>query len=242
MSQCIPLLIHADPGARSGLVASWLLKQLTGAYFDVGANIKPIFKKIHLLKNKTQLQEFNGFKIRIQSNLKYIDQQLLLFLRKNIWIQIPTFTKDEYSIEMYTKLMIFAQENYHQQALPNNDPAGIDYSLYDEVINFIDTYNTELMITLYQTFNNCHPTDNEIISLKATNKCNTVEIDKNQVYSIIKLILTKEKKLGLREEDRLWSIVDVYKSTLTNKLYDTVDQLINTSNYGKNLNKTESIT
>jgi len=242
MSQSIPLLIHSDPGARSGFVASWLLKQLTGAYFDVGATIKPRFKKIHLLKNKTQLQEFNGFKIRIQSNLEYIDQQLLLFLRKNIWVQIPTFTKDEYSIEMYAKLMIFAQENYHQQALPNNDPAGIDHSLYDEVIDFIDTYNIAAMIKLYQKFNDCYPTDDEIFSLEATNKCNTVEIDKNQVYSIIKLILNKEKNLDLKEEDRFWSIVDVYKSTTTNKLYETIDQLINTSNYGKDLNKTERIT
>lgn len=242
MSQCIPLLIHADPGARSGLVASWLLKQLTGAYFDVGAIIKPRFKKIHWLENKTQLYEFDGFKIRIQSNLEYIDQQLLLYLRKNIWIQIPTFTKDEYSIEMYAKLMIFAQEIYYRQGFLSKDPAGIDYSLYDEVIDFIDTYNTAAMIKLYQKFNDCYPTDDEIFSLEATNKCNTFEIDKNQVYSIIKLILNKEKNLELNEEDRFWSIVDVYKSTPTNKLYETVDQLINTSNYGKDLNKTERIT
>ena len=231
------MLIHADPGARSGLVASWLSKQLNGVYFDVGANIRTKFKKIHQLTDKTQLQRFDGFKIRIQSNLEYIDQHLVLFLRKNVWVLTPFFTKDEYSIEMYSSLMPFAQEILNQQALPSNDPAGIDYSLYNETIDFIDTYNTASMITLYQKFNNCHPTDDEIFNLEATNKCNTVEINKNQVYSIVKLILTKEKTLGFKEEDRFWSIVDVYKFTPTSKLYETVDQLINTSNYGKDLNK-----
>ena len=241
-SNSYSLLIHAAPGARSGLVASWLLKKLDIAYFDVGANIQPKFNKIHQITDKNQLREFNGFKIKIQSNLEYIDQHLLLYLRKNIWIFAPRFTKDEYSIEMYSELMTFALDVLNQQLNLNEDLTDIDYSLYNETIDFIDTYNTASMINLYQKFNNCHPTDNEIVNLEATNKCNTVEINKNQVYSIIKLILTKEKKLGLKEENRVWSIVDVYKSTPIIKLYETVDGLINTSNYRQDLNKTESIT
>jgi hypothetical protein len=41
-----------------------------------------------------------------------------------------------------------------------------------------------------------------------------------------------EKELSLKEEERFWSIVDVYKNTPIAQLYDTISAKIESNNYG----------
>jgi hypothetical protein len=229
------LLIHADPGARSGFVAAWLTNCLTRLAFDSGYNLNPPYLKIHKVNNATDfknfvgtinnIKNFIGTKIRIRPGLETIDLHSLLFLQKNVYQQMPDFTRDEYSLETFTKLTRFSQEIFewdHQ----------LDYSLYDTVINFADTFDNDFMIALYKNIIGTDPTSGMIDMLIKTNELNRIPIDKNHACSILKLCFTQEQKLGLKEEHRFWSIVDVYKTTPIDQLYDTVLKSIVPTNYG----------
>jgi hypothetical protein len=88
------------------------------------------------------------------------------------------------------------------------------------------------MIELYKKVVGAAPTNEMIDMLIKTNNLNNISIDKNHACSILKLCLTKETQLGLKEEHRFWSIVDVYNSTPTDQLYDKVEQTIVPENYG----------
>jgi len=104
------LLIHADPGARGGFVAAWLTNRLSRLAFDSGAVLRPTFRKIHKLDNVNDIKNFIGTKIRIRPRIDSIDLHSLLFLRKNVYLQIPNFTQDEFSLETFTKLTHFSKE------------------------------------------------------------------------------------------------------------------------------------
>ena len=223
------LLIHADPGARSGFVAAWLLGQLTTTTeFDVGSSIGPKFVKIHRLENINDVSQHNGLKIRIKPTVETIDLQCLLFLRKNIYNQIPTFTRDEYSLETFTKLTHFSQEIFEWDQ-------DLDYGLYNIALNFSDTFDTDFMIRLYRNVNLCDPSPLMIDNLIKTNNLNSIYIDKNHACSILKLCLDREQKLNLNEKNRFWSIVDIYNTISVNQLYDTVYNAIDPKNYGIHL-------
>jgi hypothetical protein len=224
----LKLLIHADPGARGGFVAAWLLGQLTTTEFDVGSSIGPKFVKIHRLENTNDVNQYNGLKIRISPNIETIDLHCLLFLRKNVYIQIPTFTRDEYSLETFTKLTHFSQEIFEWDK-------DLDYSLYNIVLNFADTFDTDFMIKLYRNVNSCDPSPSMIDNLIKTNKLNSICIDKNHACSILKLCLEREQKLNLNEKNRFWSIVDIYNTIPADQLYDTVYDAISPKNYGIHL-------
>jgi len=219
------LLIHADPGARSGFVAAWLTNCLTRLAFDSGYNLRPPYLKIHKLNNVNDIKNFVGTKIRVRPSVETIDLHSLLFLQKNVYLQIPDFTRDEYSLETFTKLTHFSQEIFEWDH-------ELDYSLYDNVINFADTFDGDFMITLYKNITGTDPTSAMIDMLIKTNELNRIPIDKNHACSILKLCFTQEQKLGLKEEHRFWSIVDTYNSTPVDQLYDTVSQLIVPENYG----------
>jgi hypothetical protein len=219
------MLIHADPGARSGFVASWLTNKLTRVEFDSGSTLWPRFVKIHNLTNDDDITSHRGLKIRIKPNVETIDIHSLLFLRKNVYVQIPTFTRNEYSLETFTKLTQFSQEIFKWDD-------ELDYNLYDVVIDFSNTFDNSYMIDLYKKVNGYAPTQMMINTLVETNKLNCISIDKNHACSILKLCLTQEQKLGLKEENRFWSIVDIYNTTLVDLLYDTVYDAINPKNYG----------
>jgi hypothetical protein len=221
----INLLIHADPGARSGFIAAWLTNRLSKLAFDSGASLKPRFCKIHHLENVTDLKNFMGTKIRVRPSVETIDLHSLLFLRKNVYTQIPNFTRDEYPLETFTKLTHFSQEIFKWDL-------EIDYSLYDIVLDFSDTFNHDYMIDLYKKVVGVSPTQNMIDMLIKTNELNHIDIDKNHACSILKLCFIQEQNLGLKEEHRFWSIVDTYNSTPVDQLYDTVLKLIAPSNYG----------
>jgi len=219
------LLIHADPGARSGFIAAWLTNRLSKLAFDSGASLPLSFCKIHHLENATDLKNFMGTKIRVRPSVETIDLHSLLFLRKNVYTQIPNFTRDEYSLETFTKLTHFSQEIFKWDL-------EIDYSLYDIVLDFSDTFNHDYMIDLYKKVVGVSPTQNMIDMLIKTNELNHIDIDKNHACSILKLCFIQEQNLGLKEEHRFWSIVDTYNSTPVDQLYDTVLKLIAPSNYG----------
>jgi hypothetical protein len=218
------ILIHADPGARSGFVAAWLTGQLTKIEFDVGLELKPKFVKIHQLENPAHIDTHNGLKIRIRPEIETIDIHSLLFLRKNVYPQIPEFTRNEYSLETFTKLCVFAKEILEWDS-------ELDNSLYNTVLNFADTFNNDYMIDLYKKVNGADPTPSMIDVLIKTNDLNRISIDKNHACSILKLCLIQEQKLNLKEENRFWSIVDIYNNTLVDQLYDTVYRTIDSKNY-----------
>lgn len=219
------LLIHADPGARSGFVAAWLTNRLSKLAFDSGASLRPPYIKIHKLENVNDIKNFVGTKIRVRPNIESIDLHSLLFLRKNVYLQIPDFTRDEFSLETFTKLTHFSQEIFTWDT-------ELDYNLYDIAMDFADTFDTDFMITLYKKVVGTDPTNDMIDMLIKTNELNSIPIDQNHACSILKLCLAQEQKLGLKEEHRFWSIVDVYNTTAIDQLYATVLKSIVPSNYG----------
>jgi hypothetical protein len=216
--------VHADPGARSGFIAAWLTNQLTDSTVDVSKKLNPIFCKIHKLDDVNIVKNFLGTKIRIRPEIESIDLHSLLFLRKNVYSQIPNFTRDEYSLETFTKIACFAREiSEWDQVLDNN--------LYDFVLNFSDTFNNDLMIELYKKVIGIDPSSSMIVNLIETNKINNISINHNHACSILKLCLSQENKLNLKEQNRFWSIVDVYARTSVDKLYETVYDSIKLENY-----------
>jgi hypothetical protein len=219
------LLIHADPGARSGFVAAWLTNRLSKLAFDSGASLRPPYIKIHKLENVNDIKNFAGTKIRVRPKIDSIDLHSLLFLRKNVYLQIPGFTRDEFSLETFTKLTHFSQEIFAWDQ-------ELDYSLYDIVMDFADTFDNNFMIALYKKVVGIDPTSDMIDMLVKTNELNCIPIDQNHACSILKLCLAQEQKLVLKEEHRFWSIVDVYNTTAIDQLYATVLKSIVPSNYG----------
>lgn len=219
------LLIHADPGARSGFVATWLTNRLSKLAFDSGASLRPPYIKIHKLENVNNIKNFAGTKIRVRPKIDSIDLHSLLFLRKNVYLQIPGFTRDEFSLETFTKLTHFSQEIFAWDQ-------ELDYSLYDIVMDFANTFDNNFMIALYKKVVGINPTSDMIDMLVKTNELNCIPIDQNHACSILKLCLTQEQKLVLKEEHRFWSIVDVYNTTAVDQLYDTVLKSIVPHNYG----------
>ena len=219
------LLIHADPGARSGFVAAWLTNRLSKLAFDSGVSLRPPYCKIHKLENVNNIKNFVGIKIRIRPSIESIDLHSLLFLQKNVYVQMPDFTRDEFSLETFTKLTHFSNEilTWDQE---------LDYNLYDIVMDFADTFDNSYMVDLYQHVNKSDPSTDMIKMLEDTNILNSIDIDKNHACSILKLCLEKEQQLGLKEEHRFWSIVDVYNTKPVNELYDTVNKSIVPGNYG----------
>ena len=222
-------LIHADPGARSGLVGAWLANMLSGKSFDVGAEDGVAFYKIHHLHDVDEVKNFDGVKIRIRPTYSKIDLQCLLFLRKNVYIQIPNFTKDEYSLETFTKLWEFSLQCFAEDYV-------LDNTLYDYVLTFDDTFCEEKLIDLYKKVNNKTPTNAQINALNSTNQLSNIQINTNHSCAIVKLCLNKEKELSLEESKRFWSIIDVYNTTPVENLYKTVSQKIKPENYGILLN------
>jgi len=227
-----PLLIHADQGARSGFIASWLTDKLTRVAFDSGASLKPKFYTIHTLGNiafastgtVNSIINFSGVKIRVRPSVDTIDLQLFLFLKK-AGKNLEYINKNEYSLTAFTNLYEHAKEVFKHDA-------ELDHNLYDIVLNFADTFNYNFMIDLYKKVVGISPTQDMIDTLIKTNELNCIPIDKNHACSIVKLCFTQEQHLGLKEEHRFWSIVDIYNSTPVDQLYNTVLQSIVPENYG----------
>jgi hypothetical protein len=221
------LLIHADPGARSGLVSAWLQNNLSGAGFDVGVTTQTKYKKIHVLSDVSEVKNFQGFKIRIRPSFEKLSLQLLLFLRKNVYSMIPNFTKDEFSIETFSKVYIFAKECFaHDQQ--------VDLNVYDHVMYFRDTFDLDKMIDLYQKVNGVVPKKQEIDAFLKNNHMNLVDIDVNSACNIAAMILQKEYEMNLLESNRLWSLTQIYNAVPVNDLYNQITTAIKAENYQSN--------
>jgi hypothetical protein len=223
----IPLLIHADPGARSGFISAWLQDNLDKAEFDVGLSVRTNFFKIHYCNNADQIKNFSGPRVRVRPNFAKLNLHLLLFLRKNIYLQIPNFTRNEFSLETFSKLYMFAKECFEQDS-------ALDHSLYDHVLFFQDTFDIAKLIQLYQAVNQREPSQINIDSAIKNNKLNQIDLDPNHACNIASIVLELESTLNLQEENRLWSLPDVYTNTDTNNLYTTIKNLITSKNYQTN--------
>lgn len=219
------LLIHADPGARAGFIAAWLQNRLTATAFDAGVTNQPRFYKIHRLTDVAEIKNFSGIKIRVRPTVEKLDLHALLFLRKNVQVQAPNFTKDEYNLETFAKLWNFSKEIFQWNS-------ELDYSLYDYVLNFEATFDTECMVSLYQQIKQQDPNANQIRILEANNKLNDIPLDKNHCAALVKMILIQEDVLNLKEEHRFWSVVDVFNTTSVDQRWDTISSLITADNYG----------
>jgi hypothetical protein len=88
------------------------------------------------------------------------------------------------------------------------------------------------MIDLYKKINNQDPATELIDVLIKTNELNNISLDKNHACSILKLTILKELELGLKEQHRYWSIVDIYNNTSVTELYDSISESIDPKNYG----------
>jgi hypothetical protein len=221
------LLIHADPGARAHFVANWLYDQLDGAGFDVGATVYMPFVKIHDLKSVDQLTSFSGPRIRIRPTFDKLGLHLLLFLRKNVHIQLLDFTRNEFSIDTFSKVYIFAKERFDMDC-------NLNYLLYDHVINFEDTFDLEKLIELYQKINRTAPSQTNISNAVHNNTLNQIELDRNHACSIAAMVLEAESKLNLLEKNRHWSIPVLYETTPLEELYQTIKSKITLENYQTN--------
>jgi hypothetical protein len=217
-------LIHAEPGARAGFVAAWLLDSLAQAGFDVGATVNLDYVKEHS-PNFDEITNFIGRRIRIQTTFDRLDLQLLLFLRKNVHVQIPDFTRDEFSIDTFSKVYIFAQECFEFEN-------AIDYSLYNHIIKFEDTFNLKKITELYQAFHGRDPSLNNCNQALENNRINLIDLDPNHACSVAAMVLETEARLNLKEKNRLWSLPEIYATVPTTELYQTIKSKIITTNYG----------
>ena len=218
------LLIHADPGARSGFLAAWLTDNLKDAGFDVGVTTHTNFVKIHTLDDISKIINFSGIKIRIKPSFDKLNLQLLLFLRKDVHTQIPNFTRDEFSLETFSKTYIFSKECFEQDATLN-------YLHYDHVIDFCDTFNLEKLTELYVKCNNCYPAMDNINYMLKNNAMNQLPIEKNHACNISAMLITTETKMNLKEKNRKWSLPVIYNTVDINYIYDTIKSKIKAENY-----------
>jgi len=217
-------LIHADPGARSGFISAWLQHNLEQSGFDVGKTTRTKFFKIHKLVDDTQLTTFSGIRIRVKPTFNQMALWLLLFLRKNVYTQIPNFTKDEFSLETFSKVYMFAKECFEHDA-------NLDYSLYDYTITFADTFDMNKMTELYYKCLGQKPTQDHVEHAIHNNKLNQLYIDLNHACNIASTVLELESTLNLKEKDRRWSLPEIYNTTDTSDLYKTIRSKISTPYY-----------
>lgn len=221
------LIICADPGARAHFVGAWLLGQLQASYYDVGINISCNFTKAHNDWNNEIVRSFQGQKIRIRTseNQQALALHSYLFLTKNVYTQLPGFSKNGFDFNTTNKILETLKDwRWHN--------SQIDYSYYDTIIDFQDTYCSDFMINLYKLYNNRYPDKIEIENFEKTNELNRLMIDPNHSCSIAALIFCKERDLGLKEINRFWSLENIYQTTNKSYLYETVNDLIKDSNYG----------
>jgi hypothetical protein len=220
------LVITADPGARAHFIAAWLQNQLISGLFDVGTEIIPKFTKLHNDWANEQVLILPGRKIRVQPSYHMLYLHMYLFLIKNVYPQIPTMNRDQFSFDVANKMIESGKEwFYHDQQ--------IDIALYDRTMTFADTFDRNYMIDLYQWYNNSPPTEQYIQILNEINNNNQIILSKNHSCNVSAMILEKEHRLGLREIERFWSLSDIYSSVEIEQLYDTIADAIHKDNYGR---------
>lgn len=220
----VDILVHGDPGARSRFISAWLLDHLDGAGFDVGSTAHPRVKCHHTVDNIQDITRFNCPKIRVKFAFDRLPLHLYLFLQKNVYTQIPGFTRDEYSLETYSKVYSLAKECLEQEQ-------KINYSLYDASITFNETFNLDRLVDLYIKINQRQPSDSLINQAVNNNQINQIDVDPNSSCGLAALVLETETCLGVNEQQRLWSIVELYKTTTPSNRYTAFKAHLNKENY-----------
>lgn len=219
-------MICADPGARSNFVASWLYGDLTRPVFDVGSTIRTPFVKQHTDWNNKIAAQFAGKKIRIKTSFQLLDLHLYLFLIKNVYPQIPDLDQNQFGFDVTSKMIENAKDwLYHDRQ--------IDIALYDHVMEFSHTFDTNHMVDLYRWFNGHQPAADYVRMLLSCNQVNQIQLPPNHGCAVAAMILEKEYKLNLPEIDRYWSLLEIYRTTPQDDLYETISQAIRADNYGR---------
>lgn len=220
------MFICADPGARSHTVASWLSSTLAYPTYEPGKVFKGSnFIKAHTDWNNQRSSSHNGIKIRIRPTYEKLAIHMHLFLTKNVYTQIPGFSKNPFDLETATKVTESAKEWFLHDNQINND-------LYDHVINFQDTFDLDIMTELYMGVNKIRPTSKQLSILASTNELNSPGLSKNHACVVASMVLEKEHQLGLNEINRFWSFPEIYRTCPATELYDAVSQAIDKNNYG----------
>jgi hypothetical protein len=220
--------IFAPPGARCGFLATFLNQKLTKDAYDVGRELNYASGKLDFVK--THVYDKNIYKndITVRINLSYdsIDQMLFLFLHKNIYRWEPNFTKDEYSIETFTKLYRQAISEIKQEKFLKDSNIKFDIEM-----EFKNTFNVGYIFELYKSINGKLPSTKERKNAILSMSKSSPYIPINHASNIVKLIINKETKLNLNELNRKWDINNIFQNTDTKKLYNTVNNIIKGSNY-----------
>jgi hypothetical protein len=204
------LLIQGAPGVRIGFVNALLRDKLTNSCFDVGAEINPglymIDEKLHDY-NQDYIMNFSGKSIGIKMSLNLLERHLYLFQAKNIKIIAPELVSLHYTHRLLIDKLYYSAKTWYNQQCSN------DYSIFDHVITFEDTFNIDKMFELYFVFNK--KTINQSLKHAAitTNQCNLVTIPKNHSCRIAAAIFNFELENNLAEHQRLWSFNSVGKFT-----------------------------
>lgn len=220
------LLIHHDPGTRGGMLAAWLQGNLRGSKFDVGEyfNNQINYHKIHDLEDVGLIQNFNGIRIRIKQDRVKLELSMYFYLVKNVYQLLPEFSKDQFDLDTWSKMF-----TSHSQWLKNDN--ALDYSLYNYVVNFSDLYNTNYMVDLYKEINQASPNDDLVNELVNNNKLNNPILEPYHSCTLAALVLNEEFNQGLHEQDRLWSIVDVYNTYPATERHRVLNNMLAPTNY-----------
>ena len=220
------LLITADPGARAHFVATWLNNDLQKPVFDVGSKIHTPFLKQHTDWDNKIAEKFAGTKIRINTSFQMLDLHLYLFLTKNVYTQIPDLDQNQFGFEITNKMIESAKDwLYHDQQIKT--------SYYDHVMRFSDTFDTDYMINLYRWFNGHRPAADYVRILSTCNQMNLITVPRNHSCTVAAMILEKERRLNLPEINRYWSLMEIYRTTSPDDLYETISHAIHADNYGR---------
>lgn len=193
------ILIHGAPGARMAFVNAFLTNILQPNVYDVGAELKSPFCKLHFHDND-RVKNFNGSKIYIKLSNELLFLHLFLFLEKNLFVQEPTFATFHYSHRnLFDKLYYFSKMCF-------NDEASTDLSLYNYIVPFDKTYDINFLISLYKEINGDYPSNGLLDSVNSTNQRNYPCIPKNHAARVAAEVFNFEYQNGYTEEDRLWAI------------------------------------
>lgn len=220
------LLVTADPGARAHFVATWLNGDLCEPAFDVGSTIRTPFVKQHTDWDNKIAAQFAGKKIRIKTSFQLLDLHLYLFLIKNVYPQNPDLDQNQFGFDVTSKMIESAKDwIYHDRQ--------IDIALYDHVIQFSDTFDTDHMVDLYRWFNGRCPAADYVSMLSSCNQVSQIQLPPNHGCAVAAMILEKEYQLNLPEIDRYWSLLEIYRTTPQDDLYETISHAIFPDNYGR---------
>lgn len=219
--------VCGDCGARIHFIANWLGSALTVPLYDVGRTSNYLFEKAHEDWGNKKVYASDLIRIRVRPGVQRLDLHLYLWLTKNVYEMISSFSRNPYDLETYAKVSKFANICYSHDE-------QIDNSQYDSVISFEDTFDQEKMCQLYIRHNGATPNHSLISVFDKINQVNQPEFDKNHACSVAAMIIKLEKQLGVDEADRLWSVPLIYQTTPSHLLYETIQQLIKIDNYKHN--------